>query len=222
MKTFPLVLSAAVLLAGCDQKAPVTSTPTATEPVATTPAPEASAAGVPAPDAPTEPAVTVPSAPVKAATSPVAATLREAETLKLAFTFKPMPNASDPSRPKTSAHLLLKGAKPLSIDLGKFATQPDVVDAKKAKLANFPSGMLMGFRSYEPSSGISSDLAVLHVDSRYLRIVQRRVEETAAEPGAFETAREIPLGPNTKIVVEQPAPKPVVKKQPKKLPAPPR
>jgi hypothetical protein len=31
--------------------------------------------------------------------------------------------------------------------------------------------------------------------------VQRKVEETATEPGAFETAREIPLPANTMVVV---------------------
>jgi hypothetical protein len=88
----------------------------------------------------------------------------------------------------------------MDIDLGRFAGKPDVVNEAKAKQAGFPNGMLMGFRSYEPSSGISSDLAVLSVDGQRLRIVQRHVEETATEPGKFETSREIPLPPNTVVV----------------------
>ncbi|GAC1371743.1 MAG: hypothetical protein NVSMB30_11730 [Hymenobacter sp.] len=123
----------------------------------------------------------------------------------MAFAFKPMPNPDDPAHPRTSAHLLLQGAKPQDIDLGKFAGKPDVVDAAKARLANFPAGMLLGFRSYEASSGTSTDLAVLSVDGHRLRIVQRRVEETAPEGGHFETAREIPLPANTMVVAAPPA-----------------
>jgi len=51
------------------------------------------------------------------------------------------------------------------------------------------------------SEPTSSDLAVLNEDARHLRIVQRRVEETAPEGGKFETAREIVLSANTKIEV---------------------
>jgi hypothetical protein len=98
---------------------------------------------------------------------------------------------------------VLQGAKPIDIDLGKFAGRPDVVDAEKAKQAGFPKGMLMGFRSYHAASGTSSDLAVLSVDARRLRIVQRRVEETASEPGTFETSREVPLPANTEVVAAQ-------------------
>ena len=135
------------------------------------------------------------------------------ETLKLSFSFKPAPNADDPAHPRTSAHLLLQGAKPMNIDLGKFAAKPDQVDAAKAKLAGFPSGMLLGFRSYDPSSGTSQDLAVLNVDARHLRVVQRRVEETATEPGKFETSREVPIPANTVVTV---APMPAAAKPAKK------
>jgi hypothetical protein len=192
MKPSFLVLGAAVLLAACNQTAPVTSTPKdsaapAETPVASQPAPADS--------------VAAPADGVAVAPPPTAPVLREAETLKMSFRFKPAPDPDDPSHPKTSAHLLLQGSKPMDIDLGKFAGKPDLVDAEKAKQAGFPGDMLLGFRSYEPSSGTSSDLAVLNVDGRRLRIVQRRVEETAPEAGKFETSREVPLPANTAIVV---------------------
>ena len=136
-----------------------------------------------------------------AAAVAAAPVLSEAATLKLAFSFKPSPNPDDAAHPRTSAHLLLQGSKPQDIDLGKFAGKPDVVDAAKAKAANFPPGMLMGFRSYAAATGTSSDLAVLNEDARHLRIVQRRVEETAPEGGKFETAREIVLPANTRVEV---------------------
>ena len=190
MKLRFLAVTAAVLLVGCNQSAPDTSTPAATAPVAN--APEAPA---PAPDTA---AVAAPAATGAAAP---AATIPANATLKLVFDFKPAPNADDPAHPRTSAHLLLQGAKPIDIDLGKFATKPDQVDAAKAKLAGFPSGMLMGFRSYDPATGTSHDLAVLNVDSRHLRVVQRRVEESATEPGKFETSREIPIPASTTVTV---------------------
>ena len=120
--------------------------------------------------------------------------------MQVSFSFKPVPDPDDPKHPRTSAHLLLQGSKPQDIELGKFVGKPDVVDAAKAKAANFPAGMLMGFRSYSPATGTSSDLAVLSVDGNRLRIVQRRVEETAPEAGKFETAREIPLPANARVV----------------------
>ena len=180
---------AALLLAACNQTPPATeqATAPATAPVVA----EAPAA---APTA-ARPDTTV-AAPTAAAPG-----LNEAATLKLAFAFKPTPNPDDAAHPRTSAHLLLQGSKPQDIDLGKFVGKPDVVDAAKAKAANFPVGMLMGFRSYSAATGTSSDLAVLNEDARHLRIVQRRVEETAPEAGKFETAREIVLPANTKIVV---------------------
>ena len=201
MKPLYLALgSAALLLAACNQ------TPPATE-QATAPATAPAAVETPA----VVPAAARPDSTVAAPTAAVAApALSEAATLKLAFAFKPAPNADDPAHPRTSAHLLLQGKQPQDIDLGKFVGKPDVVDAAKAKAANFPAGMLMGFRSYSAATGTSSDLAVLSEDARHLRIVQRRVEETAPEGGKFETAREIVLPANTKIEVA-PMPKPAKK-----------
>jgi len=191
MKLLYLALSGTLLLTACTQTAPETSTPTATAPeTPTTPV-----AAAPADSVVTAPFVTATAAP--AAPAPI---LKEAETLKVSFSFKPAPDPDDPQHPRTSAHLLLRGAKPQDIDLGKFVGKPDVVDAVKAKAANFPAGMLMGFRSYSPATGTSSDLAVLSVDGNRLRIVQRRVEETAPEAAKFETAREIPLPANTTAV----------------------
>ena len=118
--------------------------------------------------------------------------------MKVLFSFKSAPYPDHPKHPRTSAHLLLQGSKPQDIELGKFVDKPDWVDAAKAKPANFPVGMLMGFRSYVPATDTSSDLAVLSVGGNRLRIVQRRVEETAPEAGKFETAREIPLPANTR------------------------
>ena len=189
MKPLYLALSGALLLAACNQTAPETSTPTATAPETTT----APVAAMPTDSVTAAPAAaTTPAAPAPA--------LKEAEALKVSFSFKPTPDPDDPRHPRTSAHLLLQGAKPQDIDLGKFVGKPDVVDAAKAKAANFPAGMLMGFRSYSPTTGTSSDLAVLNVDGNRLRIVQRRVEETAPDAAKFETAREIPLPANTRVV----------------------
>ena len=181
-----------MLLAACNQTAPETSTSTAAAPETTA----APAAAVPVDTVVAAPAAKV-AAAAPAATAPV---LKEAETMQVSFSFKPVPDPDDPKHPRTSAHLLLQGSKPQDIDLGKFVGKPDVVDAAKAKAANFPVGMLMGFRSYSPATGTSSDLAVLSVDGNRLRIVQRRVEETAPEAGKFETAREIPLPANARVV----------------------
>lgn len=195
MKNTFFILSVAVLLASCNQTAPVTSAPTATAPATTTPVTTERVDSVGA---------TV-NAPIDGAATPAATpALAEAETMKMSFSFKPTPDPDDPSHPRTSAHLMLQGSKPLDIDLGKFVGKPDVVDAAKAKAANFPVGMLMGFRSYSAATGTSSDLAVLSVDGHRLRIVQRRVEETAPEAGTFETAREIPLPANTRVVAAIP------------------
>ncbi|MFD2718168.1 hypothetical protein ACFST9_05550 [Hymenobacter monticola] len=195
MKRTTLFLGAilSLLAAGCNQTAPVTSAPTATPETAATPAAQA--------DAATATATAPPAAAATTAAPATAPQLKDAETLKLAFAFKPAPNPDDPAHPRTSAHLLLQGRKSQDIDLGKFAGKPDVVDAAKAKAANFPAGMLMGFRSYQAATGTSQDLAVLNEDGRHLRIVQRKVEETAPEAGTFETSREIPLPGNTMVVV---------------------
>ena len=194
MKPLYLALSgAALLLAACNQTPPATEKPTVTVP-AEAPAAAATPAAAPAVARPDTVAVVVP-------TAAPAEELRGAAPVRLAFSFKPVPDPDNPAHPRTSAHLLLQGSKPQDIDLGKFAGQPDVVDAAKAKAANFPAGMLMGFRSYSAATGTSSDLAVLNEDGRHLRIVQRRVDETAPEAGKFETAREIVLPANSKIVV---------------------
>lgn len=194
MKILPLALGAFVLLSGCNQTAPVTSGPAVAPPAAGSATRVDSVRAIaPVPAAP--PVVSTPGAPVQPPVPPAAA------TLELAFAFKPTPDPDDPGHPKTSAHLLLQGARPQDIDLGKFAGRPDVVDATKAKQADFPPGMLLGFRSYEAASGTSFDLAVLPVDGRHLRIVRRRVTEAAATPGPFETAREISVPANTRLKV---------------------
>ena len=200
MKLAYFALSAAALLAGCNQAPPATSTPEAAAPVAAaTPAAADSAAAttIMAPDAA--------AAPVPAA-APV---LKDAETMKVSFRFRPTDNPDNPKHPRTVAHLLVQGSQPLDIDLGKFPNQPDMVTGDKAKAANFPEGMMMGFRSYDPASGISQDLAVLHPDARHLRVVQRRVDETNPEAAKFETSREVPLPANTLVVA---APVPATKK----------
>lgn len=203
MKYSSWALCAAVLLVGCNQSAPVTSAPTVTPPAAA-PAADTATGAVSSSTAAT---VAQPNDKKAAPSAAPAPTLPTDEVLKASFSFKPVPNPSDPTHPKTNAHLLIQGSKPMDIDLGNFASPPDVVNEAKAKLASFPNGMIMGFRSYQPSSGISSDLAVLHVNGRHLRIVQRRVDETAAEPGRFETAREVPMPINTKVVAASPAKK---------------
>ena len=196
MKPLYLALgSATLLLAACNQTPPATEQAT---PPATTPVVAESSVAAPAAARPDS---TVASLRTVAVASAAAAVLSEVTTLKLSFVFKPAPNPDDAAHPRTSVQLLLQGTKPQDIDLGKFAGKPDVVNAAKAKAANFPAGMLMGFRSYSAATGTSSDLAVLNEDARHLRIVQRRVEETAPEGGKFETAREIVLSANTKIEV---------------------
>ena len=188
MKSFYPALSAVVLLlTACNQTPPATERPTA--------APVAEPANVVPP-----PTDTAPAAPRPTAAAPVASAAVKAQTLRLSFAFKPVSDPSDPAQPRTSAHLLLQGTSPQNIDLGKFAGKPDVVNAAKAKLAGFPSGVLLGFRSYQATTGTSYDLAVLPVQGRYLRIVQRRVEEAAPEAGEFKTAREITLPANTTVV----------------------
>lgn len=198
MKTLPLALGAFVLLSGCNQTAPVTSGPAVAPPVAAGPATRVDSVRAIAPAPAAAPVVSAPGAPVQ---PPVPS----AATLELAFAFKSTPDPDDPGHPKTSAHLLLQGTKSQDIDLGKFAGRPDIVDATKAKQADFPPSMLLGFRSYEAASGTSFDLAVLPVDGRHLRIVRRRVTEAASAPGPFETAREISLPANTHLKIAPPA-----------------
>ena len=200
MKSLCLALGAAMLLAGCNQTPPATSTPTATAPTApVTPIAVDSVASAAA------------TAPEAAATTPAAAAPvpKDAETMKVAFSFKPTDNPDNPKHPRVLAHLLVQGSQPLDIDLGKFPNQPDMVTGDKAKAANFPAGMMMGFRSYDAATGISQDLAVLHPDAHHLRVVQRRVDETNPEAAKFETSREILLPANTVVVA---APVPTAKK----------
>ena len=203
MKLVYFALSTAVLLAGCNQTPPATSTPTTTTdtaPITPIAVDSASAASGTAPLA----AATAP-----AAASAAAPALKDAETMKVAFRFNPTDNPDNPKHPRVLAHLLVQGSQPLDIDLGKFPNQPDMVTGDKAKSANFPAGMLMGFRSYDAATGISQDLAVLHPDAGHLRVVQRRVDETNPEAAEFKTSREVPLPPNTTVVA---APMPATQK----------
>ncbi len=206
MKSLYLALSAAVLLAGCGQNPPATSTPTA--PADTAPATPIAVDSAAAATTATTATATAPgaAATAQAAAAPV---LKEAETMQVAFRFKPTANPDNPKHPRVLVHLLVQGSQPLDVDLGKFPNQPDMVTGDKAKAANFPAGMLMGFRSYDAASGVSQDLAVLHPDARHLRVVQRRVDETNPEAAKFETSREIPLPANTVVVA---APVPAAKK----------
>ncbi|RYU81871.1 hypothetical protein [Hymenobacter persicinus] len=195
MKSVSQTLLAAALCAlaaGCNQTPPATeqSAPatTTTTPAAPAPTPDSAAAASTIPATETPPPATVP-----AAAAP--------QTVRVSFRFKPGAAADGPSGPKTSAHLLLAGGKTQDIDLGQFTGKPDVVTKEKAKLAGFPSGMLLGFRSYDPGSGTSQDLAVMNVGGRQLRIVQRRVEENAEKVPEFQTSRELDLPANALVEV---------------------
>lgn len=199
MKTSFLTLYATLLLAGCNHAAPVTENP-AGPAAAVPPITGRADSAIATTTAPPPDAVATTSVPASAPPKPM---LAEATTLNASFRFRPAPDPDNPSQPRTSAQLLLQGRHPLDIDLGKFAGKPDVVNAAKARAAGFPAGMLLGFRSYSAATGTSQDLAVLPVDGHRLRIVQRRVEESA-ELGKFETAREIPLPENTVVVTSTP------------------
>jgi hypothetical protein len=188
MKYAYLTVSAALLLASCGQNA-TTEQPAA----ATSPAPAVA-------EQPVLPADSAAAPAAATAAEPALATAAPTQTITASFDFKPVKDDDNPSAKRSSAHLLLSGKKPQDIDLGRFAGKPDVVNAEKAKLANFPADMLMGFRSYDAASGISADLAVLNVGGHYLRVVQRKIDEQATEPGKFETAREIPLPSGTMVV----------------------
>ncbi|PJJ61041.1 hypothetical protein [Hymenobacter chitinivorans] len=176
-----------LLLAGCNQTPPATEQSAPAETAATPTTPEAA----PAADTATAPAA----APATPAAAPAASTT---QNLTISFAFKP--GAAGPDR-KTAAHLVVKGAKNQDIDLGQFSGKPDVVDKEKAKLAGFPGDMLMGFRSYDPGSGTSYDLAVMNVGGNTLRIVQRKVEEQADKAPEFQTSREVPLPANSVVQV---------------------
>ncbi|TGE23905.1 hypothetical protein E5K00_01430 [Hymenobacter aquaticus] len=190
MKFSSLTLAAAsaLLLASCNQ----------TPPAAEQTSPDATTATAPAADTAAAPAAAAADTATAAATPAAAPAASTTENLKISFSFKPGPSSEER---KTSAHLLLKGSKDQDIDLGQFSGKPDVVDKAKAKLAGFPGDMLMGFRSYDPGSGTSYDLAVMNVGGRTLRIVQRKVEETADKAPEFQTSREIPLPANAVVAV---------------------
>ncbi|GAA4362532.1 hypothetical protein GCM10023185_30550 [Hymenobacter saemangeumensis] len=200
------LLGAVVLLSGCGTSTSESGQATADAPATEQPAADSAAA----------PADGVATAPANSG----APTLREApaapaQTMKMSFQFKPSKDEENPGVLKTSVHILLDGDKDQDIDMGRVVGKPDIVDEKKAKLANFPQGMLAGFRSYEPNSGTGSDMAVMSVDGRRLRIMQRRIDEQANEQFEFKTAREITLPPNTTVVVAA-AEKDVVAKPGKK------
>ncbi|GAA4012662.1 hypothetical protein GCM10022408_26770 [Hymenobacter fastidiosus] len=184
-----LAAALCVLMAGCNQTPPATEQAAPAVPVPAAPAPVAADSVMAAP---------AEVAPAAAPAAPVA------QTVTLAFSFRPGAAAEGPSGPKTSAHLLLKGAKTQDIDLGQFTGKPDVVDKEKAKLAGFPSGMLLGFRSYDPGSGTSQDVAVMNVGGRQLRILQRRIEEQAEKIPEFQTSRELDLPANAVVEVAPP------------------
>lgn len=186
---FPL-LAAALLLTGCNQNPPATEQ---SAPAGAVKAPEAGTSdaseaapgesGAPAPDAAT-------AAPA-------------AKPVEMAFRFEPL-KSTDGSPARTMAYLVLSGGEAREIDLGPFAGKPDQVDAAEAKRANFPGSMVVGFRSYDPNSGTSNDLAVLPGTAGHVRIVQRRLEEGADKQPEFQTAREIsvPAGVELRAAAE--------------------
>ncbi|WP_400193292.1 hypothetical protein [Hymenobacter sp. B81] len=181
--SFLFLCAAALLLGGCNQSGPASEQPAATpgSPATEAPAPADSAAAAPAPT-----------------TESAAPTAAEAVTLS--FRFKPITGAeADPMLPKTQVFLVMKGRETKEIDLGRVTGKPDVVDAAKAKRAGFPGGFVVAFRSYEPNSGSGDDLAVMQAEGGRLRVLQRRVDETADQPGTFQTSREIPLPAGTRL-----------------------
>ncbi|RTQ49638.1 hypothetical protein EJV47_12535 [Hymenobacter gummosus] len=185
MKRYALPLLAAVLLAtGCNQNNSATEQ---SAPAGEVKAPEAGAADA-SEAAPGVSGSTNTEAPAAPAAKPV----------ELAFRFAPVKDAEGgPAR--NTAYLVLSGGESREIDLGPFAGKPDQVDAAEAKRANFPGSMLIGFRSYDPNSGTSNDLAVLPDASGRIRIVQRRLEEGADKQPEFQTSREIPMPAGTEL-----------------------
>ncbi|OON67714.1 hypothetical protein [Hymenobacter sp. CRA2] len=194
MKRYALpVFAAALLLAGCNQNS--SSTAEQSAPAGEVKAPAAGAADA-SEAAPGVSGSTNDEAPVTAAAP--------AKPVELSFRFKPVKDSE--SGPRSTAYLVMSGGETREIDLGPFAGKPDVVDATEAKRANFPGSMLLGFRSYDPNSGTSNDLAVMQSEGSRLRIVQRRLEEGVDKAPEFQTAREIPL-PAGAEVRAAPAPK---------------
>lgn len=173
------LLATALLVASCNQNPP--SSAEQSGPAGEVKAPEAGTADASeaAPGESGTPTATTPPAPAAAA-----------QPVELAFRFEPVKNTEGgPGR--TAAFLVLSGGESREIDLGPFAGKPDVVDGAEAKRANFPGSMVLGFRSYDPNSGTSNDLAVLPGAGNRLRIVQRRLEEGADKQPEFQTSREI-------------------------------
>ncbi|TYZ12596.1 hypothetical protein FY528_04675 [Hymenobacter lutimineralis] len=178
MKRLFLPVLAAALLAGCNQTPPASEQATTTAPELT--AQDTATAGTAAPAADEAPQL-------KTAPGP--------EPITLSLRFKPVAGAQ-PLR--TEAFLKIAGKESKEINLGSFAGKPDVVDAAKAERAGYPKGWIVGFRSYEPGSGTGADVAVLPGDDlSHLRIMQRRIDESATEPFTFQIARELSLpGPS--------------------------
>lgn len=176
MKRYALPLfAAALLLTGCNQNPPATEQ---ADPAAVK-APEAGVADASeaAPGVSGSTSTEAPAAPVAA------------KPVEMSFRFEPMKAEGGPAR--TMAYLVLSGGESREIDLGPFAGKPDPVDEAKAKRANFPGSTIVGFRSYDPNTGTSNDLAVLPSSGGHVRIVQRRLEEGADKQPEFQTSREI-------------------------------
>lgn len=127
--------------------------------------------------------------------TPAAPATPAVEDVQVSLRFKPVADAQ-PKR--TQAFLTLKGKETKEVDLGSFPGKPDMVDAAKAKLAGYPEGWVLGFRSYDNATGTGADVAVLPGrDASHLRIMQRKIDEAATEPFTFQIARELSLaGPS--------------------------
>ncbi|RAK68303.1 hypothetical protein [Hymenobacter edaphi] len=197
MKRYALPLLAATLLLGsCNQNPPATEQ---SAPAGDVKAPEAGAADA-SEAAPGVSGSTPTEAPAAAAA---------AKPVEMAFRFEPM-KSSDGGPARTMAYLVLSGGESREIDLGPFAGKPDQVDAAEAKRANFPGSMVLGFRSYDPNSGTSNDLAVLPSTGGHVRIVQRRLEEGADKQPEFQTSRElsVPAGAELRAAPVKPEPAP--------------
>ncbi|MCC3156746.1 hypothetical protein LJ737_05820 [Hymenobacter sp. 15J16-1T3B] len=193
MKRYALTLLAATLLLGsCNQNPPATEQ---SAPAGDVKAPEAGAADA-SEAAPGVSGSTNEEAPAAAA--------KAAQPVDMAFRFEPM-KSTDGGPARTMAYLVLSGGEAREIDLGPFAGKPDQVDAAEAKRANFPGSMLLGFRSYDPNSGTSNDLAVLPSTGGHVRIVQRRLEEGADKQPEFQTSREISVPAGAELRAAAPA-----------------
>ncbi|MBG8555209.1 hypothetical protein [Hymenobacter guriensis] len=180
MKRLFLPVLAAIVLAGCNQ----TSQP-AEQPAATTT--DQTALDTAAADG----TATAPAAKE----APQLKTAPGPEAVTASLRFKPVAGAL-----RTEAFLKLAGKETKEINLGTFPGKPDVVDAAKAERAGYPQGWIVGFRSYEPGSGTGADVAVLPGDDlSHLRIMQRRIDESASEPFTFQIARELSLAGPSKL-----------------------